>query len=47
MVVNTVKTIGRGCNMVASFRGELGEQCDQIKLPNVCKSCPKMISLEK
>ena len=23
------------------------EQCDQEKLPNVYKSCPKMISLEK
>ena len=22
------------------------EQCDQKKLPNVCKSCPKMFSLE-
>ena len=24
-----------------------GEQCDQKKSPNVNKSCPKMISLEK
>ena len=23
------------------------QQCDQKKLPNVYKSCPKMISLEK
>ena len=23
------------------------DQCDQKKLPNVYKSCPKMISLEK
>ena len=23
------------------------DQCDQKKLPNVSKSCPKMISLEK
>ena len=24
-----------------------GDQCDQIKSPNVYKSCPKVISLEK
>ena len=31
-----------------SFIGQLyRNQCDQIKSPNVCKSCPKMILLEK
>ena len=30
-----------------SFHSINHKQCDQKKLPNVYKSCPKMISLEK
>ena len=30
-----------------TMKGEVSHQCDQIKMPNFYKSCPKMISLEK